>query len=186
MNVLLIEDSAAFAIPMQKELEALGHSYTWIVGAYRLENGRIVGIRANPSAEPLGDEWDNDMSRLIDIDPTSFDVALCDGGLCGPVCEGTKFVDYLSHYDIPCVAITGGGAGNACLIEAGAVDALPKEYVVLALRNGQLDLTRLVRTHTASLTLATFCSTLRLQIQQSRAAGQKMALGYPVLDKCSI
>lgn len=185
MNVLLIEDSAAFAVPMQQELQALGHQFTWIVGAQRLENGRIVGIQANPSADPMGDAWDGDDNRLIEIDPTSFDVVLCDGGLCGPVNDGEKFVEFLKGFDIPCIAITGGGAGNPRLLQAGAVDALPKEFVVLALRSGKLNLARVSRMHAASLALATFCSALRLQVLQTRSSGHPLTLGYPILDRCA-
>jgi DNA-binding response OmpR family regulator len=182
MNVLLIEDSAAFAGPIQQELAARGHDFTWIVGAQRLENGRIVGIRANPSADPMGDVWDGDTARFIDIDPTKFDIALCDGGLCGPVNDGVKFVVFLSALNIPCIAITGGGAGNRRLLDAGAIDGLPKEFVVLALRSGELNLRKIISTHASSLALQEFCSGLRQQFLQSRNTGNKLSLGYPILD----
>lgn len=184
MNVLLIEDSAAFAIPIQQELAARGHDYTWIVGAQRLENGRIVGIRPNPSADPMGDAFDGDVSRLIEIDPTEFDIALSDGGLCGPVDDGYQFVKFLTALQVPCIAITGGGAGNARLIEAGAVDGLQKEFVVLALRSGKLNLYQSVRSLATSLTLKSFCDGLRQQIL-NKTAGKKILLGYPLLDRCA-
>lgn len=184
MNVLLIEDSAAFAIPIQQELAARGHDYTWIVGAQRLENGRIVGIRPNPSADPLGDAFDGDESRLVEIDPTEFDIALSDGGLCGPVDDGYQFVKFLTALHVPCIAITGGGAGNARLIEAGAVDGLQKEFVVLALRSGKLNLYQSVRSLATSLTLKCFCDDLRQQIL-NKTSGKKILLGYPLLDRCA-
>ena len=147
MKVLLIEDSAAFAGPIKQELAARGYDSTWIVGAQRLENGRIVGILPNPSADPMEDSWDGNLARLIDIDPTNFDIALSDGGLCGPVKDGVDFVRFLSALNIPSIAITGGGAGNGRLIDAGASDGLPKEFVVLALRSGQLNLAEINCTH---------------------------------------
>jgi hypothetical protein len=182
MNVLLIEDSAAFAGPIQQELAARGHDFTWIVGAQRLENGRIVGILANPSADPMGDAWDGDIARLIDIDPTQFDIALCDGGLCGPVNDGVDLVGFLSALSVPCIAITGGGAGNRRLLDAGAIDGLPKEFVVLALRSGELNFRKIIRAHASSLALQEFCSGLRQQILQTRNTGHKLSLGYPYLD----
>jgi CheY-like chemotaxis protein len=187
MNVLLIEDTAAFAIPIQQELALRGIDYTWIVGAQRLENGRIVGISANPSADPMGDSWDGDESRLIDIDPTKFDIVLSDGGLCGPVNDGVQFVEFLSAMDIPCIAITGGGAGNKRLLEAGAVDGLPKEFVLLALRSGKLNLGRFVRAHSPSLALQSYCKALREQVMQhhNNPDSEKIATGYPLLDRCA-
>lgn len=186
MNVLLIEDSAAFAVPIQQELTARGHDSTWIVGAQRLENGRIIGILANPSADPMGDAFDGDVSRLVEIDPTEFDIALCDGGLCGPVDDGVQFVQFLTALQIPCIAITGGGAGNKRLTEAGAVDGLPKEFVVLALRSGKLNLYQSLRSLATSLALKTFCDGLRQQVLNKHSAGgTKLLLGIPLLDRCA-
>jgi hypothetical protein len=183
MNVLLIEDSNAFAIPIQQELAQCGHSCTWIVGAQRLENGRIVGIRANPSADPMGDDFDGDASRLIEIDPTQFDIALCDGELCKPVSQGSKFVQFLTAMHVPCIAITGGGTGNKLLKEAGAIDGLQKEFVVLALRSGTLNLQQCATCSVASSpTLKSYCDGLRQQYFDARKSGQKLVLGIPLLD----
>jgi hypothetical protein len=184
MRVLLIEDSAAFAGPIQLELAARGCDFTWIVGAQRLENGRIVGILPNPSADPYEESFDGDSSRLIDIDPLDYDIALCDGGLCGPVKDGLQFVGFLSALKVPCIAITGGGAGNPRLLQAGAVDGLPKEYVVLALRSGNLNLAKTIRTHASSAALQKFCSGLRKRIL-NRPKGTQVSLGYPILDRCA-
>jgi len=185
MNVLLIEDSAAFAIPIQQELAKRGHVYTWIVGAQRLENGRIVGIRANPSADPMGDAFDGDVSRLVEIDPTQFDIALCDGGLCGPVNDGVKFVAFLTKLNVPCIAITGGGAGNDRLFEAGAIDGLQKEFVVLALRTGKLNLCESAGSLATSIALKSYCDGLRQQVLERRTSGNRLVLGIPLLDKCA-
>lgn len=186
MNVLLIEDSAGFAIPMIRELEAKGHVITWIVGAERLENSRIIGIIANPSAGPLDESWDGDRSRLIEIDARQFDVALCDGGLVGPVNDGIDFVAYLSKLSVPCICITGGGAGNQRLLEAGAVAGLPKEFVVLAIKSGKLNFNTLLRRQTVFATsLQSYCSGVRAKFLKSRSNGTKFSLGYPELDRCA-
>jgi hypothetical protein len=182
MNVLLIEDSSAFAIPIQQELAQCGHDYTWIVGAQRLENGRIVGIRANPSADPMGDAFDGDITRLVEIEPRDFDIALCDGNLCGPVNDGFKFVEFLTAMDVPCIAITGGGAGNKYLNKAGAIDGLQKEFVVLALRSGTLNLQQCICSSTTSEALKAYCDGLRQQYFDGRTSGNKLVLGIPLLD----
>lgn len=182
MNVLLIEDSSAFAIPIQQELARCGHDYTWIVGAQRLENGRIVGIRANPAADPMGDAFDGDVTRLIEIDPSVFDIALCDGELCGPVKDGIKLVEFITAMHTPCIAITGGGTGNKCLFKAGAVDGLPKEFVVLALRSGNLNLQQFVCSSSTSPALKAYCDGLRQQYHDGRASGQRLVLGIPFFD----
>lgn len=185
MNVLLIEDSAAFAIPIQQELASRGHNSTWIVGAQRLESGCIVGILPDPSADPLGDAYEGDVSRLVEIDPSQYDIALCDGGLCGPVKDGVSFVKYLTALNVPCIAITGGGAGNNCLLDVGAVDGLPKEFVVLALRSNRLNLCDYVQLAASSLPLRAYCDSLRKQMLSGRSSGSKLMLGIPYFDKCA-
>lgn len=134
MKILLIEDMAGFAVPMRQQLEARGHEVTWIIGAESVGADRLKGILASKDAAPLTDQWDGESSRLVEVVYSDFALALVDGGLIGPVDSGATIVKALAKAGVPAIGISGGGAGNPPLIEAGAITGLPKEHVVLALK----------------------------------------------------
>ncbi|GEM_PF-1700290 len=136
MKILLVEDMAGFGLPIKEELEASGHTVTWIIGAQRLQPDRITGILASKNARPMEDSWGGDPTRLIEIDLSGFELAFVDGGLIGPIHDGSAIVPTLVARGIVCCAITGGAAGNHLLLDAGAQFGMPKELVLLALRTG--------------------------------------------------
>lgn len=188
MKILLIEDMAGFADPMRQQLEARGHEVTWIIGAESVGADRLKGILAGKDATPMSDQWDGDSSRLIEVVYSNFELALVDGGLIGPVKSGEPIVKALTHAGIPSIAITGGGAGTALLVAAGAVAGLPKELVVLAIKGDAL-----VPAHVVSDTdqerlssrFERFVRETREKAGQVKQAGGKFDYGYPVLSCAS-
>lgn len=136
MRMLLVEDMAGFGLPIKKELEARGHTVTWIIGAQQLQTEKLIGILADKNASPMEDSWSGDLTRLVEVDLSGFKLAFVDGGLIGPVHDGAAIIPTLVANRIVCVAISGGGAGNQSLLNAGARFGIPKELVLLALRTG--------------------------------------------------
>lgn len=188
MKILLIEDMAGFADPMRQQLEARGHEVTWIIGAESVGADRLKGILAGKDATPLTDQWDGDSSRLIEVVYSNFELALVDGGLIGPVDHGDTIVKALAQAGIPAIGISGGGAGNPPLIEAGAVAGMPKEHVVLAIKEDVLvpaeiandkDYKRL------SSRLDCFARETREKAGKAKQAGGKFDYGFPVLSCAS-
>ena len=185
MNILLIEDMAGFAVPMRQQLEARGHQVTWIIGAESIGTDRLKGILASKDAEPMSDKWDGDSSRLIEVFFGDFELALVDGGLIGPVDKGEPIVKALSQAGLPAVAITGGGAGNPVLLAAGAIAGLPKEFVVLALKDNVLvpdEIAKDKDQERLSSRFDCFAREMREKAGQVKKAGSKFDFGYPVLD----
>jgi len=182
MKILLIEDMSGFAKPIKEFLEAKGHIVTWVIGATSLDSNRMIGITASPAATAMEDSWDGNAARLVDLDLVGFELALVDGGLIGPVNDGIDFVRALSALGVVCVAISGAGAGNPRLLQAGARIDVPKEFVILAFRAQRLDPTsavtdpegtaRAVRSHTEAL---------RAEVHLSRQRQERFDYGIPFL-----
>jgi len=185
MNILLIEDMAGMAIPMQKELLAQGHTVTWIVGAARVEADKIVGIRASKGLRGLAeDTWNGESKRLITIDLATIDVALIDGGLIKPVSSGADYARALSAFGIPCVSITGGGAGAGFMSEAGCCAALPKEFVLLALRATVLDFQKLrLDRQGSSQSMLSFTERTRAVHRAAVEQKKRFRTGFALFDK---
>lgn len=181
MNILLIEDSAGFAIPIKEQLEARGHTVTWIIGAASIADGHARGIVTGPEANPFSDEWrEGETDRLIDVDLRGFDAALVDGGLVGPVNKGEVFVRALTTLGVPCIAITGGGAGNPVLQSAGAQAGVPKEFVLWSIRDGAMDLANLKREPArVARRLLTKAVALRRKAALAAKSGRPFDFGYP-------
>lgn len=76
MKILLIEDMAGFADPIRQQLEARGHTVTWIIGANTVSADRLQGILVGNDATPMNDTWDGDASRLVEVVYSDFDLAL--------------------------------------------------------------------------------------------------------------
>jgi hypothetical protein len=183
MNILLVEDSSGFALPIKTELEARGYLVVWVIGAVRVLDSKLVGILAHPGAQPFSDSWDNDSSRLDEVNLREVNLALVDGGLVGPINSGEAIVPHLVANKILCIAITGGGAGNTVLMSAGAHMGLPKEFVVVALRKGALNpAVAIKRPKVAARRLVAFTAKMRSRLVRSNARGRRIALGIPVLD----
>lgn len=188
MKILLIEDMAGFAGPMRQQLEARGHQVTWIIGAESVGADRLKGILASKDAEPMSDKWDGDSSRLIELVFGDFELALVDGGLIGPVDRGEPIVKALSQAGIPTVAISGGGAGNPVLIEAGAIVGMPKELVVVAINEGVLqpeDFAKDEDQERLSSRFDCFVRETREKAAAVKKAGGKFDFGFPVLSCAS-
>jgi len=182
MKILLIEDTAGFAVPIRQQLEARGHQVTWIVGAEKLGTKRLTGILTGKNATPLLDEWDGDASRLVEIVYSDFELALVDGGLIGPCDSGEKIVKALTKAGLPAVAITGGGTGNPLLTAAGARQGLPKELVVLAIKGDVLLPAEVVQDkdqERLSSRFDCFVQEMRGKAAEARKAGTKFDYGYP-------
>lgn len=184
MKILLVEDMAGFANPIRQELEAQGHTVTWIIGAASADKTGLTGILASRDLEPAKeDSWNGDCDRLIKVRFEDIEVALVDGGLIGPIKDGEKVVRILCQSGIPCISITGGGAGLKLLAEAGAAAGLPKEFVVLALKYGALNMP-VAKSNACGLAsvLADFSQEMRERYSAASKAGQKFLTGYPALD----
>ena len=188
MNILLIEDMAGFAVPMRQQLEARGHQVTWIIGAESIGADRLKGILASKDAEPMSDKWDGDSSLLTEVVFGDFELALVDGGLIGPVDAGEPIVKALSQAGVPTVAISGGGAGNPVLIKSGAIVGMPKELVVLALKDEVLVPAEIAKNEDQerlSSRFDCFVREMREKAGQVKQAGGKFDYGYPVLSCAS-
>jgi hypothetical protein len=188
MKILLIEDMAGFADPMRQQLEARGHEVTWIIGAESVGADRLKGILAGKDATPLTDQWDGDTSRLIEVVYSDFALALVDGGLIGPVSSGGPIVTALTQAGVPAIGISGGGAGNPPLIEAGAIAGLPKEHVVLAIKEGVLDPAEVANDkdhERLSSRFDCFARETREKAGKAKQAGGKFDYGYPVMSCAS-
>lgn len=181
MKILLIEDSAGFAIPIKEQLEARGHNVTWIIGGASITDGHARGILSGPKATPFSDEWaEGETDRLVDVDLRGFDAALVDGGLEGPVNKGEVFVQALTTLGVPCIAITGGGTGNPVLIKAGAKAGVPKEFVLWSIRDGSMDLANLKRDpKSVARRLVTKAVSLRKKAALAAKSGRPFDFGYP-------
>jgi len=184
MKVLLVEDMAGFAVPIRHELEAQGHKVTWIIGATRIDGDTVTGIKAGRHCKPLKDNWKGGKSRLVELKLSDFHLALVDGGLIGPVKYGVDFVRALKQANVATIAISGAGAGNPPLIEAGAVAGIPKEYVVLALRANALSPMRVLAAPTACKgKLDEYSQEVRREVCEAREHGEHFKYGYPALDE---
>jgi hypothetical protein len=181
MNILLVEDMTAFGQPIKEQLERAGHQVTWIIGATCAIAEKVIGILPSPDAAPLVDSWNGDPSRLVALDLAGLDCALVDGGLIGPVNSGTRIIPALVQNKIVCVAISGGGAGNPGLIEAGASLGLPKEHVLLALRAGVLNPVDVVsKTQVVARRMPNYVEMLHGLAEQARAAGRRFDYGFVI------
>jgi hypothetical protein len=188
MNILLIEDMAGLAIPMEKELQALGHTVTWIVGAKTVDTDFIVGIRASEALEGLNDDhWTEvEVDRLVTIDLATIDVALIDGGLIKPISSGADYARAVSAFGIPCVSITGGGAGAGFMSDAGCCAALCKEFVLLALKAKVLDFDQLrADPQAAAQSMLSFNEQTRAAHRASSTQKLAFVTGFEVLDHLS-
>lgn len=188
MKILLIEDMAGFADPMRQQFEACGHQVTWIIGAESVGAERLKGILKGKDAGPMTDEWDGDSGRLIDVVYADFELALVDGGLIGPVSQGSAFVKALAQAGVPVIGISGGGAGNPGLIAEGALVGMPKELVILALKAGVLDPADVVGDQDKerlSSRFDCFVREMREKAEKARAAKEKFDYGFPVLQSAS-
>lgn len=186
MNILLIEDMAGFAVPIQQALEARGHTVTWFIGATSIDETTVVGILAKPDAKPMESEdpFDGDPSRLRSARLADFELALVDGGLVGPVKNGVDFVAKLTLAKVPSISISGGGAGNPPLIKAGAFAGLPKEHVLLAVTQGLLDLKSPVKaSRRLASRLSRFSKEIRAQAESARQRSERFDYGYPFLKE---
>jgi hypothetical protein len=184
MNILLIEDMPGFARHIVKELQSQGHNVTWIVGAERVDGDYLIGILPTAGLDGFDfDVWNGETERLITVDFTTVEVALVDGGLIKPVDSGADFARPLSSFGVPCVSITGGGAGAQPMAEAGCCAALPKEYVLLALRRGVLDFDKLQRAPLlVAQALLDFTESSRSQQHQAYQGKSRFFTGFSVVD----
>jgi hypothetical protein len=185
MKILLIEDMAGFADPMRQQLEARGHEVTWIIGAESVGADRLKGILAGKDATPLTDQWDGDTSRLIEVVYSDFALALVDGGLIGPVDSGGPIVAALTQAGVAAIGISGGGTGNPGLIAKGAIAGLPKEHVVLAIKEDVLVAAEVAndKDHKRlSSRFDCFAREMREKAGKAKLAGSKFDYGYPVLS----
>jgi CheY-like chemotaxis protein len=177
MNILLIEDMAGFAEPIQAQLEALGHSVTWVIGVERIEGSRLTGILRGPDATALTDEFNGEPERLVQVDLSQIQLALVDGDFFG-MKNGDVVIPHLVRNNIVCVAISAGG-GNASLLKAGAQVALSKEFVMVALRSKQFDPDLALRIpETVNRRLAAYTAVVRAEAFSTK----NFDYGYPGLS----
>lgn len=184
MNVLVVEDMPGFARPLCEELQSTGHVATWIVSATCVQESSLIGILGSRVTQDLDtDTWSGEQERLSEIPFNTIDVAFIDGQLLEPVSSGEVFAQALNEFGIPCISITGGGAGAATMSEAGCCAGLPKEYVLLALRSGCLSIEQFVSDPGATAEqLTCFTRTTREAHLEVRRMGEKFITHFPVLD----
>ena len=176
---------ARFRRHILNELQSQGHNVTWVVGAERVDGGYLIGITPSQEHDEFdSDNWQGESERLVTVDFTTIELALLDGGLIKPVISGGDFARPLSSFGVPCISITGGGAGAQPMADAGCCAALPKEYVLLALRQGVLDFDKLQRAPIAvAQALIDFTESERSRQREASQNRSKFLTGFPVLDR---
>jgi hypothetical protein len=184
MRILIVEDMPGFAIPLAEELQLHGHEVAWIIGATNIRSNILVGIRSEQTKQDLEPAaWSRKPEHLVEIPFHAVDWALVDGELAKPLTSGESFARALSNFGIPCISITGGGAGTDSMTEAGCCGGLPKEYALIALRTGSLSFARNgVERHQTREELAQFTSRTRESHLAARKHRQKFITHFAVLD----
>ncbi|HEY9772664.1 MAG TPA: hypothetical protein V6C81_02520 [Planktothrix sp.] len=185
MNILLVEDMPGFGRHILEQLQSEGHNVTWVVGAQHVDGDYLIGIAPSQEHDEFdSDSWDNEPDRLVTVDFTTVEIALLDGGLIKPVVSGGDFARPLSAFGVPCISITGGGAGAQPMADAGCCAALPKELVLLALRQGVLDFDKLRRAPLAvAQALIDFTESQRSLKFAASKQRSRFFTGFPVLDR---
>lgn len=192
MKILLVEDMAGFARPIRDELTSHGYEVTWIIGAARIEQDRIVGIVASPSLEGMNpDTWNGEQDRLVEIAAADVDLALLDGDVFGPVRKGEAFAQFLTARGVRCISITGGGAGAEVMAQAGCIASVPKQFVLLSLRKAALVPERVVSvaSHKSPVVVARslkrFSDRMRRDYCAASTAHRRFSTGFPMLDRAA-
>ena len=189
MKILLVEDMAGFARPIRDELQSHGYEVTWIIGAARIEQDRIVGIVASANVDGLEqDQWNGEPERLIDVPIASIDFALLDGDVIGPIAKGEEFAKHLTARGIRWISITGGGAGAEVMAQAGCIASIAKQFVILSVRKEALVPERVISRRSVSR-IATSLQHFNQQMKQdycaARAEHRGFTTGFPILDRAA-
>lgn len=121
MKVLIIEDFEPIALAIQKTLNERGHQADCLIGVRSFEP--FIGIGLD--------------KQNIDIDPTSYDLVLCDGELYGPN-HGDVVVQDLAARGLPCIAISSLETFNDKMVARGAKFGFWKVSAFAALIDGAL------------------------------------------------
>lgn len=104
MKVLIVEDAEFIAKGIRDALSAQGNEVDWIIGVRSFQP--FLGI--------------NESKQDIPMDPSSYDVVLCDGQTFGPN-EGPAIVQHLASIGITCVGISSTPDYNQAMVQNGAV-----------------------------------------------------------------
>ena len=121
MRILIVEDAACMALPMQTTLSQQGHQVDWISGVRTFTP--FIGITEDKQ-EVRHDIPVNDVS--------GYDLALVDGQLLGKI-EGPAIVSFLSSRGVTCVAISSKHDFNADMVRSGATAGFIKQCLFAAL-----------------------------------------------------
>lgn len=109
MKVLIIEDAKFMALGFKDSLTEQGHDVDWIIGVRSF--APFVGIDGS--------------ERDVAMDPTIYDVVLCDGQTFGPN-EGPAIVLDLAGRGVTCVGISSTPDYNNEMVRNGATMGLMK------------------------------------------------------------
>jgi len=121
MRILIVEDAACIALPMQATLSQQGHQVDWISGVRSFEP--FIGIT----------EDKQDVKHDVPVnDASGYDLALVDGQLLGKI-EGPAVVSFLSSKGVTCVAISSKHDFNADMVRNGAAVGFIKHALFAAL-----------------------------------------------------
>lgn len=121
MKVLIIEDFEPIALGMQKIFTDRGHQCDCIIGVRSFQP--FIGVALD--------------KQDIAIDPSEYDVVLCDFELVGKI-RGPAIVHDLTARGIPCVAMSSVDSCNDEMVANGALMGFFKLTVLAALIEGDL------------------------------------------------
>lgn len=116
MRILIIEDCEFMAEAMNVALREQGHNVDWIIGVRNF--APFTGINAE--------------KQDVAIDPSQYDIALCDGELFGEF-EGPAIVEALVTNNVPCLGMSSTHDLNNKMVENGAGAAFLKVCLFAAI-----------------------------------------------------
>ncbi len=121
MKVLIIEDFEPIALAMQQTFTDRGHQCDCLIGVRSFQPFIGIGL---------------DKQNIV-IDPSDYDVVLCDFELVGQI-RGTTIVHDLAARGIPCIAMSSQESCNDEMVANGAIMGFFKLTVLAALVEGDL------------------------------------------------
>lgn len=121
MKVLIIEDAEFMALAIKDALSAQGHEVDW-----------VIGVRSFSPFLGIGEQKQN-----IELDPTAYDVVLCDGQLPGAN-QGPDIVANLAARGVKCIGMSSDWDLNNKMVQSGAAAASLKVCIFAAIAEAVL------------------------------------------------
>lgn len=130
MKILIIEDAVEVARVFESVFVAAGHEVVCVVGFLGLSPPIAIGVDKQP----------------LPLDFSRFDFAFCDGqledkdGKVDKQIEGKDVVRRLVACNVTCFGMSTIGSFNDAMCEAGALLALNKVIMMMAVLSGRIDI----------------------------------------------